>query len=314
MTDTHQKGIENQKIPNSLTKPTQSADSVTKFEKSNLSNLLQQKTQSVDGVTKFDKIVDFKQEKNIGNHTNYDILDGIETSGRPINPIQSSESKATVDDVEVGFGTFETKSKELGFKRGEAKYGFRKGISTPVQSADSEEVKKSKKLEQYVYVDLSFDQVQYTLYNSSLYYSNISFTRTKFLVASSSIKINNSPLLEPLYKRCSVPLERSGYNLINTRRYLDVNSTLFERYGRQIDVKTTSCAYCERVYCQLANFRILLLQAFMKTFYYFKFYYWIFKNTLSSFYQFRISRKNHQLKMKTRDFVNRYGKCPDFIF
>ena len=32
----------------------------------------------------------------------------------------------------------------------------------------------------------------------------------------------------------------------NTRRYLDVNPTSFERYGRQMDVKTTLCAYWER--------------------------------------------------------------------
>ena len=30
---------------------------------------------------------------------------------------------------------------------------------------------------------------------------------------------------------------------INTRRYLDVYSTFCERYGRQMDVKTTLCAY-----------------------------------------------------------------------
>ena len=28
---------------------------------------------------------------------------------------------------------------------------------------------------------------------------------------------------------------------VNTRRYLDVDSTFFERYGRQMDVKTTVC-------------------------------------------------------------------------
>ena len=31
----------------------------------------------------------------------------------------------------------------------------------------------------------------------------------------------------------------------NTRRYLDVDLTTFERYGRQMDVKTTLCAYWE---------------------------------------------------------------------
>ena len=30
---------------------------------------------------------------------------------------------------------------------------------------------------------------------------------------------------------------------VNTRRYLDVDLTFFECYGRQMDVKTTSCAY-----------------------------------------------------------------------
>ena len=30
--------------------------------------------------------------------------------------------------------------------------------------------------------------------------------------------------------------------LVNTRRCLDVVSTFFERYGRQMDVETTSCA------------------------------------------------------------------------
>ena len=29
----------------------------------------------------------------------------------------------------------------------------------------------------------------------------------------------------------------------NTRRYLDVYSTFFERYGRLVDVKKTLCAY-----------------------------------------------------------------------
>ena len=32
---------------------------------------------------------------------------------------------------------------------------------------------------------------------------------------------------------------------INRRRYLYVDLTLFERYGRQMDVKTTLCAYCD---------------------------------------------------------------------
>ena len=36
---------------------------------------------------------------------------------------------------------------------------------------------------------------------------------------------------------------------INTRRYLDVNSTLFVRYGRQMDVKTASCAYWVTASC-----------------------------------------------------------------
>ena len=31
--------------------------------------------------------------------------------------------------------------------------------------------------------------------------------------------------------------------LVNTRRYLDVNSTFFERNGRQMSVKTTLCSY-----------------------------------------------------------------------
>ena len=30
---------------------------------------------------------------------------------------------------------------------------------------------------------------------------------------------------------------------VNTRRYLDVDSTSFERYGRQMDVKTMLCAF-----------------------------------------------------------------------
>ena len=30
---------------------------------------------------------------------------------------------------------------------------------------------------------------------------------------------------------------------VSTRRYLDVDSTVFERYGRQMDVKTTLCGY-----------------------------------------------------------------------
>ena len=33
---------------------------------------------------------------------------------------------------------------------------------------------------------------------------------------------------------------------VNTRHCLDVNSTLFERYGRHMDVKTTLC-YCDGV-------------------------------------------------------------------
>ena len=32
-------------------------------------------------------------------------------------------------------------------------------------------------------------------------------------------------------------------NPINTRRHLDVDSTLFERPGRQMDIETTLCAY-----------------------------------------------------------------------
>ena len=32
-------------------------------------------------------------------------------------------------------------------------------------------------------------------------------------------------------------------NPVNTRRFLDVNSTLFERPGRQMDIETTLCAY-----------------------------------------------------------------------
>ena len=34
-------------------------------------------------------------------------------------------------------------------------------------------------------------------------------------------------------------------NPVNTRRCFDVDSTLFERYRRQMDVKTTLCAYWE---------------------------------------------------------------------
>ena len=33
------------------------------------------------------------------------------------------------------------------------------------------------------------------------------------------------------------------YFPVNTRRYLDVDSTSFERYGRQMDFKTTLCVY-----------------------------------------------------------------------
>ena len=33
----------------------------------------------------------------------------------------------------------------------------------------------------------------------------------------------------------------------NTRRCFDVDSTSFERYGRQMDVETTLCACCVRV-------------------------------------------------------------------
>ena len=35
----------------------------------------------------------------------------------------------------------------------------------------------------------------------------------------------------------------NNYYPANTRRYLDVVSTFFERNGRQMDVKTTLCAY-----------------------------------------------------------------------
>ena len=33
----------------------------------------------------------------------------------------------------------------------------------------------------------------------------------------------------------------------NTKHYLDVDSTFFERYGRQMDLKTTFCAYKNHV-------------------------------------------------------------------
>ena len=35
----------------------------------------------------------------------------------------------------------------------------------------------------------------------------------------------------------------SRYFPVDTRRYLDVDLTSFERYGRQMDVKTSLCAY-----------------------------------------------------------------------
>ena len=35
------------------------------------------------------------------------------------------------------------------------------------------------------------------------------------------------------------------YNPVNTRRYLDVDPTFFERYGHHMDVKTALCAYWE---------------------------------------------------------------------
>ena len=40
--------------------------------------------------------------------------------------------------------------------------------------------------------------------------------------------------------------------LINTRRYLDVDSTFFERHGRQVDGKTTLCAYWAHHVCTTA--------------------------------------------------------------
>ena len=46
-------------------------------------------------------------------------------------------------------------------------------------------------------------------------------------------------------------------NAGNTRRYFDVDSTSFERYGRQMDVKTTLCAY-KRVYSR----NVLILRTF----------------------------------------------------
>ena len=36
------------------------------------------------------------------------------------------------------------------------------------------------------------------------------------------------------------------YNPANTRRYFDVDSTCFERYGRQINIGTTFCAYWDK--------------------------------------------------------------------
>ena len=36
---------------------------------------------------------------------------------------------------------------------------------------------------------------------------------------------------------------RAYYNPVNTRRYLDVDTTYFECYELQMDVKTTLCAY-----------------------------------------------------------------------
>ena len=38
---------------------------------------------------------------------------------------------------------------------------------------------------------------------------------------------------------------KADYNPVNTKRYFDVHSTLFERYERQMDVETTLCAYWE---------------------------------------------------------------------
>ena len=35
--------------------------------------------------------------------------------------------------------------------------------------------------------------------------------------------------------------------VVKTRRYMDVDSTFFERYGRQMDVKTKLCAYTGRM-------------------------------------------------------------------
>ena len=43
-------------------------------------------------------------------------------------------------------------------------------------------------------------------------------------------------------------------NSVKTRRYLDVDSTFFECYGRQMDVETTLCAYCYVISC-LSSFR-----------------------------------------------------------
>ena len=66
-------------------------------------------------------------------------------------------------------------------------------------------------------------------------------------------------------KQCFIqlqkPINRDNITAIsiNTKRYFDVDSTFFESYGRQMDVKTTLCAYWDRL-----SFGISRLKDFLK--------------------------------------------------
>ena len=51
----------------------------------------------------------------------------------------------------------------------------------------------------------------------------------------------------------------SASNPVNTKRHMDVDLTSFERYGRQMNVKITLCAYW---YCINVTFNVFFILIF----------------------------------------------------
>ena len=60
------------------------------------------------------------------------------------------------------------------------------------------------------------------------------FSLKNFLWHASNYRVKSNKVKKKMNK-CFIP--------VNTRHYLDIHSTFYERYGRQIDVKTTLSAY-----------------------------------------------------------------------